>query len=377
MMVGEKIKNVLIPLMATLLSTSPALGENAVTEFFKFSTIYSSVNIASPFVAADQYTVGSDRDEDIGVADEEYTLRDNFNFAIGIRKLARFDYEAKSKTFYDGSENSGNESVTIGAVSGWEYLYKYSEVREFGEEYKDSEAFLRYLGNWFVLKGDYRNNGLIDLEYTQLSARLKKQIGGFHFSAGGSYRNHPRYGVNPFFDWMKQNNESWWELAHNYGYQDRFWYNDGNWNQEWDPWEYSAYHWFNEDEELVAESDREFLEHTFDGVIEDFNTSEIKALGLQGELSAVIGVDYYKYTPNWWLHSWVSVLPYHHGLSDFSFDYTEHPEDSIPIWLEWDAGAILGFKMTDNLGFFVEGTNLRYWNINSYEYKTGINYMIF
>ena len=91
-------------------------------------------------------------------------------------------------------------------------------------------------------------------------------------------------------------------------------------------------------------------------------------------------MDYYKYTSNWWLHGWVSVLPLHHGLSEFSFDYTERAgpqKDSIPLWLEWDAGVILGFKLTDNLGFFVEGTDLRYWDIHSYEYKTGINYMIF
>ena len=369
-----------MPLLATLLIT-PSAGAHGqdLSGFFKFSTLYASVNIASPFVAADQYAVGFDR-ENTGLTTNNYSFKTNYNFVVGIRKLARFDYEKKNKNFYDGTESSSNESATIGAVSGWEYLFKYSQVREFGEEFYDSQAFMRYIGDQLIVKGEYRNNGLVDLQYTQLSMRLKKDVNGFQVSAGASYRNHPVYGVDPFYDWMVENNDEWWNLAYDYDYYDIFWWYDGNQNGEYDPEEYFTNIWVDADDVPIAYSDREFLGYTFDGVISDYNTSQIKSLGLQGELSAVLGVDYYKFAEDWWMHGWVSVFPYHRGLSDFSYDYDDSEESkgsSVPLWLEWDAGAIVGYKMTENLGLFVEGTDLRYWNIHSYEYKAGINYTIF
>ena len=91
---------------------------------------------------------------------------------------------------------------------------------------------------------------------------------------------------------------------------------------------------------------------------------------MQKELSAVIGVAYYKYTPTFWLHTWYNFLPYHKGLDDYSYEY----EDSMA---EWDAGIIFGTKITQHLGLFVEGTHMRYWGKEIYEVKVGFNYLIF
>ena len=93
-------------------------------------------------------------------------------------------------------------------------------------------------------------------------------------------------------------------------------------------------------------------------------------MGLQQEISGVLGMDYYYYSDDVWLHSWASVYPLHKGLSDYSYDY---PDDST----EWDAGLVMGVKFNKHFSIFVEGRHLKYWDIKSYEMKTGINYLIF
>ena len=48
-----------------------------------------------------------------------------------------------------------------------------------------------------------------------------------------------------------------------------------------------------------------------------------------------------------------------------------------PMWMDWydyDIGAIIGFKLQDNLGFFVEGKYLDYWDRPAYDIKVGLNY---
>ena len=61
-------------------------------------------------------------------------------------------------------------------------------------------------------------------------------------------------------------------------------------------------------------------------------------------------------------------MPKHKGLSDYSFT-----EDNI----DFDIGGVVGVKITKRIGIFVEGRWRRYWDINNYEFKTGINYTIF
>ena len=47
------------------------------------------------------------------------------------------------------------------------------------------------------------------------------------------------------------------------------------------------------------------------------------------------------------------------------------------INLSWDGGLILGVKFNKHFSIFVEGRHLKYWDIESYECKAGINYLIF
>ena len=96
-------------------------------------------------------------------------------------------------------------------------------------------------------------------------------------------------------------------------------------------------------------------------------------MGLQRELSAVVGLAYYKYTPKLWLHIWANCLPLHYGLDKYSFEYGVEKYDNI----EWDAGIVFGSRITKSLGMFIEGTHMKYWEKPVYEVKFGFNYLIF
>jgi hypothetical protein len=124
---------------------------------------------------------------------------------------------------------------------------------------------------------------------------------------------------------------------------------------------------------LIATSNDEFFHHYFGDAVARFNEQELEKLGSQRELSAVVGLAYYKYTPKLWLHVWANCLPLHYGLDEYSFEYGKEKYDNI----EWDAGIVFGSRITKSLGMFIEGTHMKYWDKPVYEVKFGFNYLIF
>ena len=161
-------------LLSILLTTTILFAEEGsnyfVDNFLKYSTFYTSVSLNSPFVPQSKWEV------DVINGTFVETTKENelgYNLSVGVRKLARFKYQAKGKNFYDGSERNLSDIATIGAVSGWEYLVKYSSIREFGEEFVDTESWVRYLGDNYVVKGSYANFGRQGLEFGQVDARWR------------------------------------------------------------------------------------------------------------------------------------------------------------------------------------------------------------
>ena len=78
-------------------------GNYFVDNFLKYSTFYTSVSLNAPFEVQSRWEV----DVDNGTFLE--TTKENeleYNVSIGVRKLARFKYQAKGKKFYDGSEKN-------------------------------------------------------------------------------------------------------------------------------------------------------------------------------------------------------------------------------------------------------------------------------
>ena len=319
-------------------------------QFFKYATFYTSMSMNTSMVEDQDYVA-------INKGYEETTQINpyDYNFTIGIRKIARFDYEQKLKTWYYGDEQSIGDYTTIGNNTGWEYLLNYSFTRHRSEKFTNQDFWLRYLGSNCVTKLQMKNDESRDLQFTSFDTRYRINKGRLDFSFGLVARNHPVYHINPIEDFWVSGESSFQELAEDFGYSTQF--VQGQW------------HWFK-DNELLATSNDEFFKHYFGSAIRDYNESQISALGDVYELSAVVGVAYYKYSNDFWLHTWVNVLPYHYGLSEYSFEYENAP-------IDMDLGFVTGWKITRNLGIFVEGTYLKYWEKPIYECKFGFNYLIF
>ena len=413
-----------------LLITSSLFAENEIWKFFKYSTAYASFSLNAPRHQDDRFAiVGGLSTGQLEFKREKRELEPDFQKSLGIRKIGRFKYEPKrgvknagnGGTWYDGSEQSANENATFGPVKGWEFLAKWSEGRQWGDDYLNQEYWLRYVGEWFMIKGGYTELGLEDVQYVHGDFRVKKSIGGLNISAGVKHRQHPVYGFDAAILDTTWYRGQWWEFAENaFNVDDNMWFDptmqdeDGNWLKqqlyEYDPvsgelreiegagplWneggEYWGHDWLwrDEDGRIFAYTDREYFLYHFPGMLEEY-IHEVKTdLGFQRETSLVLGGDFYHYADNWWLHAWGNWMPYHYGHDTYSYhnadSYKQHKDDkrlphlfefSEPSWKAWndyDIGAIFGVKIKDNLGVFSEGRYLYYWDKPAYDLKFGVNY---
>ena len=413
-----------------LLITSSLFAENEIWKFFKYSTAYASFSLNAPRHQDDRFAiVGGLSTGQLEFKREERELEPDFQKSLGIRKIGRFKYEPKrgvknagnGGTWYDGSEQSANENATFGPVKGWEFLAKWSEGRQWGDDYLNQEYWLRYVGEWFMVKGGYTELGLEDVQYVHGDFRVKKSIGGLNISAGVKHRQHPVYGFDAAILDTTWYRGQWWEFAENaFNVDDNMWFDptmkdeDGNWLKqqlyEYDPvsgelreiegagplWneggEYWGHDWLwrDEDGRIFAYTDREYFLYHFPGMLEEY-IDEVKTdLGFQRETSLVLGGDFYYYADNWWLHAWGNWMPYHYGHDTYSYhnadSYKQHKDDkrlphlfefTEPSWKAWndyDIGAIFGVKIKDNLGVFSEGRYLYYWDKPAYDLKFGVNY---
>ena len=413
-----------------LLVTSSLFAENEIWKFFKYSTAYASFSLNAPRHQDDRFAiVGGLSTGQLEFKREKRELEPDFQKSLGIRKIGRFKYEPKrgvknagnGGTWYDGSEQSANENATFGPVKGWEFLAKWSEGRQWGDDYLNQEYWLRYVGEWFMVKGGYTELGLEDVQYVHGDFRVKKSIGGLNISAGVKHRQHPVYGFDAAILDTTWYRGQWWEFAENaFNVDDNMWFDptmkdeDDNWLKqqlyEYDPvsgelreiegagpfWneggEYWGHDWLwrDEDGRIFAYTDREYFLYHFPGMLEEY-IHEVKTdLGFQRETSLVLGGDFYHYAENWWLHAWGNWMPYHYGHDTYSYhnadSYKQHKDDkrlphlfefSEPSWKAWndyDIGAIFGVKIKDNLGVFSEGRYLYYWDKPAYDLKFGINY---
>ena len=66
-----------------------------VKRLLKFSTFYAAVNGGTSLSDVDIFSV------DNGLSTQTISTPYDYNFTIGLRKIARFGYENKAKTFYD------------------------------------------------------------------------------------------------------------------------------------------------------------------------------------------------------------------------------------------------------------------------------------
>ena len=423
-------------IMLGLLLTSSLFGENELWKFFKYSTAYASFSLNAPRHQDDRFAiVGGLSSGVLQVERTERDLKPDFQTSFGLRKIGRFKYEPKrgvknagvGGTWYDGSEQNANENATLGPVKGWEYLIKFTEGRQWGNEYINQEYWLRYIGDWAVAKVGWTDLGLEEITYGEGDLRFKWTPPILNdkltVSIGAKHRQHPVYGFDAMVldtTWYKG---QWWNFAEDaFGIDDNRWYDSTmidpdsptGWKKrtlyEVDPetgeitevegegpfWngrgEYWGHDWLwrDVDGRIFAYTDREYFLYYFPRMLENYIGDKKRELGYQKETSIVIGADYYHYDENWWLHAWGNWLPYHFGHDKYSYhnaaQYQTHIEEGKeasefmfmdPMWHSWndyDFGAIFGVKIKENLGVFAEGKYLYYWERPAYDLKFGINY---
>jgi len=352
------MKKILILLLLPLFSYS----QLDLKKTFKFSTFYGAVNGGTSVSDVETFSVTNGLD--ITTVHTPY----DYNITFGVRKIARFGYENKANTFYDGSESNYSDAATIGKIKGFEFLSEINYKRQEGTTYLDQHHFIRYVADdgcgkkfcikHFVAKVEYLKEGFADVEYYEGSQRYRYSANKkLSFNLGANQRLSEPYGYNPLAEWKLSNgNIHYTYLALQEGYNV----------------DVAHQMYYNPEGDLVATSSEVWEEIIVPSVLSDYTEKKRNELPSQWNHSLVMGFDYYHYTKDFWLHSWGNLLPYHYDLGD-EFSYHEYNNGQ---WLDYSGGVIFGTKISKQLGLFVEGKYNKYWNREWYNFKLGINYVI-
>ena len=353
-----------------------------IGKFFKYSTFYGVGQISQPIQSSERFYYV---DADNAVIDVTPERKANYSYGLGIRKVARFDYERKPGVFYDGKEQQQGFYTTVGAVSGWEYKFEYTWNRQFGNEFNNQDLYLRYLGKNWVAKLESKNDGFVELEYNSVDLRWRKPIGKkLNLTVGAVARSHRPYGYEPIRDYLEtpfiddNGNErlrQWWELAYEYGFQDNAYGVDIDFDGTMD---YVDYYWLDPNGVRIADTDQDFRANRYGPlVVGPYNREQLALIDDQGTLSAVIGLDFYHYEKSNWLHISISALPYHWQLfGDEDFGYALYNGDGVAdySWFDYQAGLVTGWKISKNLGIYIEGNYQKFWDRKVYSAKAGLNF---
>ena len=124
-----------------------------IKKYFKFATFYGAVSGGTSISDVDVYSVAN------GLENQTVKTPFDYNVDFGVRKIARFGYENRANTFYDGTESSFSDAATIGKISGLEFLFEADIKRQEGVNYLDQNHFIRYVADKWTAKVEY----LIDL----------------------------------------------------------------------------------------------------------------------------------------------------------------------------------------------------------------------
>tara|TARA_Y100000593_G_C4322310_1_gene344544 strand:+ start:2563 stop:3645 length:1083 start_codon:yes stop_codon:yes gene_type:complete len=353
----------------TLLLISNLAQGQFLKDIVKYSTLYTSYTESSPLWQPEQYFVTQAGE----VQNITPSQTNDYMMSIGLRKIARFDYENKAKKFYDGSEQNSSLQSNSGSIKGLEYLFQYSQGKQQGREFTSQKYFIRYLAKYWSTKIEVQENGLINLDYKAADIRGRIPIGKkFNISIGAVVRTHKPYGYNPIDDYLIDS--AWWDLAYDYGYQDHYYgidYDNDGQLDNFDWW------WSNPDGERVADTDLDFRKNDYQDIVNDYNETELDAIGILGTLSAVVGLDFYHYGNGgkWWLHSWGNVYPIHkHIYGDENFSYEDYLGKND--WMDFNYGVMFGWNITKKFGIFTEYEKTKFWDKNLMYLKAGLNWQL-
>jgi len=333
-------------------------------KLFKFSTFYGAVNGGTSISDVDIYSVNN------GLQTTTIETPYDYSVSFGVRKIARFGYENKANTFYDGTESNYSDAATVGKIRGLEYKFQFDIKRQEGDKYLDQHHFIRYAAHdncgkifcmkHFSFKGEYLEDGFADIKYFELSQRYRHELSRkLSVNFGAVQRIAEPYGYDPLDEWKLSNgNLHYTYLAIQEGY-----------NVDVYEGEY-----YDPSGAVVATSTEVWEAIVIPGVLADYTEKKRDELPAQWNHSLVLGYDYYHYSKSFWLHSWGNVMPYHYNdggeYSYFNFNEGEQ-------WYDYSGGLIVGYKFDRHFGMFLEGIYNKYWNKEWYDFKVGINYVIF
>ena len=348
------MKKIIILLLVTLVSCAAPKKccSQSLKNYFKFATFYGAVNGGTSISDVDVYSVTD------GLNTQTIKTPFDYNVAFGIRKIARFGYENRANTFYDGTEDSWSDAATIGKMNGLEFLFEADFKRQEGINYLDQHHFVRYVADKWITKVEYLVDGFADIEYYEASQRARWKITDkLSLNIGAAQRIAEPYGYDPLDEWILYNGDIHYTyLAIQEGYNIDV-YN----NEYYDP-----------QGNIVATSKDVWESVIIPDILAQYVEQKRNQLPAEWNHSLVLGVDYYHYSKSFWFHTWANLLPYHYDMKT-EYSYHNYIDGQ---WYDYSGGMIIGSKINKNLGAFVEGKYNKYWNRRWYDFKFGINYII-
>ena len=354
-----------------LMLTTLCVPAQDLKKIFKFATFYGAVNGGTSLSNVDVYSVTD------GLQTTTIETPFDYSITLGVRKIARFGYENRANTFYNGTENTFSDAATIGKVKGFEFLFEVDYKRQEGIEYLDQHHFLRYVDDNWVAKVEYLEDGFADIKYFEASERYRYKVenldelsflpealreGKLSFNVGAVQRLSEPYGYDPLEEWKLSNgNLHYTFLALEEGYNVNFISHD-------------IIQYIDPQGNIVAENTEVWEAVVIPQVLADYTERKRNEQDNTIQHSLVVGFDYYYYTKSFWLHSWGNLMPWHY---DDGGEFSFHNFNDGEQWYDYSGGLIFGYKYNKHLGVFLEGKYNKYWNREWHDFSIGMNYVIF
>ena len=349
-------KILLIFLLVPCLNFGQTLKET-IKKTFKFSTFYAAVNGGNSLSDVNTFTVNTGQ----LVSGVNKTPFD-YSINLGVRKIARFQYENRANVFYNGTENTYSDAANVGKIKGFEFLFEGDLRRVQGKNYVDQHHFLRYVADDWIAKVEYLQDGFADIKFFEASQRYKYNVSNkFSVNVGAAQRLAEPYGYDPLAEWLLNNgNIHYTYLAIQEGYTVDF--SDLN-----------MITYSNPSGDIVATNTEVWEALIIPDVLANYDERKRNEQGYKMEYSMVLGFDYYHYSKEFWIHTWGNVMPYHVNTNN---EYSYHNYQGGQ-WVDYSGGLIFGHKFNKHLGVFAEGKYNKYWNRKWHNFSVGVNYVIF
>ena len=349
-------KILLIFLLVPCLSFGQTLKET-IKKTFKFSTFYAAINGGNSLSDVNTFTVNTGQLVS-GVTETPF----DYSINLGVRKIARFQYENRANVFYNGTENTYSDAANVGKIKGFEFLFEGDLRRVQGKNYVDQHHFLRYVADDWIAKVEYLQDGFADIKFFEASQRYRYNVSNkFSVNVGAAQRLAEPYGYDPLAEWLLNNgNIHYTYLAIQEGYTVDF--SDPN-----------MITYSNPSGNIVATNTEVWEALIIPDVLANYDERKRNEQGYKMEYSMVLGFDYYHYSKEFWIHTWGNVMPYHVNTNN---EYSYHNYQGGQ-WVDYSGGLIFGHKFNKHLGVFAEGKYNKYWNRKWHNFSIGVNYVIF